>query len=227
MSLGAAKHERGTTLGSNPQLYPYVMEHISETPPQVELRNEIVKKERSNMMGSPDEAQFLGWLAATLNARRILEVGVFRGSTTLALALMTHPDCKIVGLDVSEEFAELGKEAWAKAGVANKIDLRIAPAIETMDKLIAAEAGTYDLAFIDADKVSYIAYYEKCLELLRVGGVIAVDNVLWSGEVILPAEKLDEHAKTIVTLNELIKNDRRVSAVLLPVADGCYMVRKL
>ena len=227
MSLGAAKHEKGTTLGANPSLYPYVMDHIAEVPGQIALREEIVKKERSTMMGSPDEAQFLGWLAATLNARRILEVGVFRGSTMLSMALMTHPDCKLVGLDVSEEFTQLGKEAWEKAGVANKISLHIAPALETMDKLLVTERGTYDLAFIDADKVNYIAYYEKCLELLRPGGVIAVDNVLWGGDVLLPAKDQDIHTETIVKLNEIIKNDKRVSAVMLPIADGAYMVRKL
>lgn len=224
----SAKHESGTTLGKHPELYPYVLDHIAETPVQVELRNDIVKLEQSVMMGAPDEAQFLGWLAETLNAKRIIEVGTFRGSTTLALALAVPDDGKVVALDVSEEFATIGKAAWIKAGVNQKIDLRLAPAIESLNAMIhSGESGTYDLAFIDADKVGYMAYYEACLKLLRPGGIIAVDNMLWSGKVIKPIEPGDACTIALVEIAKKIRDDPRVKAVLLPIADGCYLVRKL
>jgi predicted O-methyltransferase YrrM len=227
MSLGDAKHEHGTTLGKFPQLYPYVIDHINEIPLQRTLRNDIATRERSRMMGSPDEAQFLGWLAALVGAKKVVEVGVFRGSTTLALALAMGPGAKIYGLDVSEEFAELGKEAWAAAGVTDRIDFRVGSADATMTQLLETEAGQIDLIFIDADKTGYDTYYELGLKLLRPNGVIVVDNVLWDGSVVAPEASWDESTRTIATLNEKIKSDSRVHAVLLPIADGAYMVRKL
>eukprot|EP00981_Chlorochromonas_danica_P010942 scaffold3553_cov180-Ochromonas_danica.AAC.9 len=223
-----AKHETGTTLGNYPELYPYVLDHIGETSVQIHLRDEIVKHERSRMMGAPDEAQFLGWLGAVLDVKKVIEVGVFRGSTTLALALNLPHDAKIIGLDISEEFATLGKAAWKEAGVEHKIDFRVGSAVDSMDAMIAAgEAGSYDLVFIDADKSSYDAYYEKSLILLRPGGIIAVDNVLWGGSVIQPPAADDADTAAIITLNEKIKHDSRVKSVLLPIADGCYLARKL
>eukprot|EP01031_Cornospumella_fuschlensis_P040594 gene40594-49493_t len=137
MSQGTAKHETGTTLGKYPELYPYVLDHIDEQTAQKELREKIVQQERSIMMGAPDEAQFLAWFAATTNAKKIIEIGVFRGSTTLALALATSADTKIVGLDVSEDFAALGKAAWRENGVDHKIDFRVGPAVDSLDALIA------------------------------------------------------------------------------------------
>ncbi|RYG65132.1 SAM-dependent methyltransferase, partial [archaeon] len=147
---------------------------------------------------------------------------------TLALALATSADTRIVGLDVSEDFAALGKGVWRESGVDHKIDFRVGPAVDSLDAMIASgEAGTYDLVFIDADKSSYELYYERSLVLLRPGGVIAVDNVLWSGLVVQPLKESDKDTETIVRLNEQIRQDSRVKAVMLPVADGCYLVRKL
>eukprot|EP01039_Chlorochromonas_danica_P004888 gene4888-5356_t len=221
------KFERVTTLGGHPELYPYVLEHIGETPAQVSLREAILQQEASIMMGSPDEAQFLSWLGALLDVKKVIEVGVFRGSTTLSLALNLAEDAKIVGLDISDEFATLGKAAWKAAGVEHKIDFRVGSAVDSLEAMIAAgEAGSYDLVFIDADKANYDAYYEKSLVLLRKGGVIAVDNVLWSGRILQPTAG-DVDTAAIIALNEKIKRDVRVKSVLLPVADGCYMVRKL
>lgn len=228
MSLGNAKHEKGTTLGAHPELYPYVMSHISEIPLQKELRDKIATKERSAMMGSPDEAQFLGWLASLVGAKKAIEVGVFRGSTTLALALAMGEGAKIYGLDVSEEFAQLGKEAWKEAKVEERIDFRVGPAATSMQQLLeAGEEGKIDLIFIDADKTGYDTYYELGLKLLKPNGVIVVDNVLWSGAVLEPLETADDSTKAIIAINEKIRTDSRVSAVMLPIADGAYMVRKL
>jgi predicted O-methyltransferase YrrM len=224
----SAKHQVGTTLGQHPDLYPYVLDHIDETPIQRELRDNITAMDRSVMMGAPDEAQFLAWLASTINAKHVIEVGVFRGSTTLALALALPADGKVVGLDVSDEFATVGKQAWAKAGVSHKIDFRVGPAIEALNAMLhAEEAGKYDLAFIDADKQGYDLYYEACLKLLRPGGVIAIDNVLWDGRVNKPIADDDSSTRALVEIATKVRGDFRVKAVMLPIADGCYLARKL
>jgi predicted O-methyltransferase YrrM len=227
MDNQGAKFERPSTLGAFPQLYPYVMEHINETPVQRRLRVSAATAERSQMMGAPDEAQFFQWLLQLIGAKRVIEVGVFRGSTTLAMALGLPEDGKVVGFDISEEYARMGKEAWKEANVENKIDFRVGPAKEGLEHLLAAgEAGTYDFAFIDADKENYPEYYELALQLVRRGGVIAVDNVLWGGLVLDPVEAQESHTRAITLLNERIKSDSRVAAVMLPVADGCYLARK-
>ena len=190
------------------------------------------RQEHCRMMGAPDEAQFLGWLCATSNARKVIEVGVFRGSTTLALALALPEDAKIVGLDISDAYVQLGRQAWKDAGVEDKIDLRIGDATKLMADMVAdaSEVGTYDFVFIDADKLNYDTYYEHALTLLRKGGVIAVDNVLWGGRVTAnppPSVEEDPDTRAIILLNQKIRADKRVHAVMLPIADGCYMVRKL
>eukprot|EP01063_Lacrimia_lanifica_P034493 TRINITY_DN638_c0_g1_i1.p1 TRINITY_DN638_c0_g1~~TRINITY_DN638_c0_g1_i1.p1 ORF type:complete len:227 (+),score=71.19 TRINITY_DN638_c0_g1_i1:44-724(+) len=226
MSKGTAKHEVGFTLGSKPEVFPFLLSHCGERPGQRALREKIVREERSMMMGSPDEAQFLGWLLGLVGAKKVIEVGVFRGSTTLAMAQQLPEDGKVVGLDVSADYAKLGIEAWKACGVDHKIDLRIAPAVESLAAMVAdhAEVNTYDLAFIDADKVNYSVYYEHCVQLVRPGGIIAVDNTLWSGRVVAP-ETEDDHA--IVNVCEQIKQDTRVHAVMLGIADGLYLCRKL
>ncbi len=180
------------------------------------------------MAGSPEEAQFLGWLLRLTGAKKCLEIGVFRGSTTLALALALPADGKVVGLDISEEFAATAKPYWARAGVDGKIDLKIGQAVESLDKLIAdGQGGTFDMAFIDADKVNYIQYYERALVLLKPGGIIASDNCLWSGLVHPLAADADADTRTLAQLNTIIKNDKRVDPVMLPIADGVYLARKL
>ena len=226
-----SKHEQAPTLGRYPQLYPYVMQHIGEQPIQGTLRDRVNSLERSIMMGSPDEAQFLAWLVRTMKLSKIIEVGVFRGTTTLALALALKDNGsngRLVGFDISSDFAEVGKAAWKEAGVDHLIDFRVGPAVEGLDALLAEGVeGTFDLAFIDADKTNYAEYYERSLKLLRPGGIIAVDNVLWGGSVLEAASTHDDSTKAIVALNEFIRNDKRVSATMLPVADGVYLCTKL
>lgn len=180
------------------------------------------------MMGAPDEAAFLSWLLLATGGKRVVEVGVFRGTTTLAIAKSLPSDGIVVGLDISDEFAQMGKRAWADMGVADKVDFRVGPAVDSLKQLIAeGRQGTFDLAFIDADKENYPSYYELCLQLLRPGGIIAVDNVLWGGAVIDPPEQQEEHTKAIVAVTAKIRNDPRVHAVMLPIADGVYLCRKL
>jgi predicted O-methyltransferase YrrM len=225
MTDSIQKHHEGTTLGRYPILYPYVMKHMDDSDAQRALRDQIDKESEARMSGAPDEAAFFGWLIGLTGAKKVLEVGVFRGATTLAMALALPADGKVVGLDVSEEFVATGKTAWTAAGVAGKIDLRIAPATESMERLLQeGAADTFDLCFIDADKENYEAYYEFALKLVKVGGIIAVDNVLWGGRVLNPQASSD---RAIVAINEKIRTDKRVHATMLPIADGVYMVRRV
>ncbi len=221
-----AKHESGTTLGSHPELYPYVMERINESSHRAKLRQVIEKKDWAIMMGAPDESSFLAWLLQLTGAKKVLEFGVFRGSTTLAFVEALPADGKVVGFDISDEFVADGRAAWKAAGLDHKVDLRIGDARKTAEELLAApgEAESYDLAFIDADKTGYDVYYELSLKLLKKGGVVAVDNTLWGGHVLNPP---DADSRSIAALNEKIKRDPRVSATLLPIADGLYLCRKL
>jgi predicted O-methyltransferase YrrM len=198
---------------------------MDDSDAQRALRDQIDKESEAGMSGAPDESSFFGWLIGLTGAKKVLEVGVFRGATTLAMALALPADGKVVGLDVSEEFVATGKAAWAAAGVAGKIDLRIAPATESMERLLQeGAADTFDLCFIDADKENYEAYYEFALKLVKVGGIIAVDNVLWGGRVLNPQASSD---RAIVAINEKIRTDKRVHATMLPIADGVYMVRRV
>ena len=188
---------------ANPELYGYLLQHsLREGEVQRKLREEIiVPHPKANYSSTPDESQFLAFLVETLNAKRVIEVGVFMGYTTLTLALALPADGKIVALDISEEvcvlgtmkliflfkFTAEGKKAWEEAGVSHKVDLRLGSAVETLQSLVNnGEEGTYDFAYIDCNKSDYDSYYELCLKLLRVGGIIAVDNVLWHGKVMAP-----------------------------------------
>jgi len=216
-----------------PGLYPYMV-HISlrMTKEQEKLWQEVLKHKQGIMASSPDESQFLGWLVSTIGAKKIIEVGVFMGSTTLALGLAVSnvADAKIVALDITTEFPSLGKKYWAEAKVDSKIDLRIGPAVESLKKILTAEGpNTYDMAFIDADKVNYNEYYELCLKLLRPGGVIAIDNVFWHGHVLDKNVTMENSPDTysIQTLNEKIKQDNRVAITTVPMADGITLCRKL
>eukprot|EP00759_Apiculatamorpha_spiralis_P043752 PhF_6_TR40975/c0_g1_i2/m.62033 len=193
-----AKHLTGTTLGNNPALYPYVMEHINDDPIQQSLRAEIEQATHSRMAGAPDESAFFNWFLPTLNAKYCVEVGVFRGSTTLSLARAIQADGKVFALDISEEYMATGRPYWAQAGVVHKVEPRIGPGTESMEKLLAeGYEGKIDFVFIDADKVNYPQYYELALRLLRVGGIVAVDNVLWGGSVISVPESMDADTKAI------------------------------
>jgi caffeoyl-CoA O-methyltransferase len=164
-------------------------------------------------------------LVRLIGARRTLEIGVFTGYSALAVALALPDDGYVLACDVSDEYTRIGKPFWSAAGVAHKIDLRLAPARETLDaRLAAGEAGRYDFAFIDADKTSYDDYYERCLRLVRDGGLIAIDNVLWSGSVARPAKTADTAA--LQALNDKLHDDERIDLSLVPIGDGLTLARK-
>jgi len=191
-----------------------------------ELRAETAPRENAGMQIGADQGQFLSFLIKTTGAKRCLEVGVFTGYSSTVTALALPEDGRIVACDISEEFTAVAQQFWAKAGVAHKIELRLGPAVETLDDMIEeGQQGSFDFAFIDADKPNYLAYYERCLSLVRVGGIIAIDNVLWSGKV---ADKsvLDEQTVAIRQVNEHLHRDERVDLCLIPIGDGVTLARK-
>jgi predicted O-methyltransferase YrrM len=198
---------------------------VRETPVQQKLRAETAKLAEAGMQIGADQGQFFALLVRAIGAKRALEIGTFTGYSALAVAAALPEDGKLVACDVSEEWTNVGKRHWAEAGVAHKIDLRIAPATETLAKLLAeGGAGTFDFAFIDADKPGYDAYYEACLKLIRKNGLIAIDNVLWSGKV-ADESVTDESTAALRRINTKIAADPRVEACLLTVGDGVMLVR--
>jgi caffeoyl-CoA O-methyltransferase len=215
------------SLSITDQLYDYMMrETLREPPLLAELRAETARMPMSMMQIGPEQGQFMGLLVELIGARRTLEIGTFTGYSTLCVALALPPDGRVTACDISEEYTAVARRYWARAGVTDKIDLRLAPAVQTLDTLLAeGHAGAYDLAFIDADKSGYDAYYERSLKLLRSGGLILVDNVLWSGDVARP-DKDDPDTRAIRALNRKIRDDERVSMSLIPVGDGLLLARK-
>ena len=215
------------TLGLDDRLYHY-LHSISLREPAVltQLRRETAQHPMGRMQIAPEQGQFMALLIQLMGARRALEVGVFTGYSTLAVALALPPDGKIVACDVSEDYTAIARRYWRQAGVADQIDLRIAPALETLDRLLATgEAGTFDFAFIDADKSNYDGYYERALQLVRLGGLIAIDNVLWSGQVADPDVK-DNRTHVIRALNQKLHRDPRITLSLVPIADGLTLALK-
>lgn len=192
-----------------------------------ELRAETLAATQWHPMQiSPEQGAFMALLTRLLGARRTLEVGTFTGYSALVVAEALPPDGRLIACDVSEEWTSIGRPFWERAGVAEKIDLRLRPAVETLDELIDdGQADTFDFAFIDADKASYDAYYERCLALLRKGGVIGIDNVLWGGRV-AAAEANDEDTRAIRGVNEKVHDDARVDAATLPIGDGLTLAMK-
>lgn len=211
----------------SPELLEY-LQRVSLREPDVmqRLRMETAPMELGIMQISAEQGQLMQLLVRLLGAKKALEVGVFTGYSALAVALALPSDGKLVACDVSAEWTSIGRRYWAEAGVTNKIELRLKPAKESLLELLAAgEAGTFDFAFIDADKENYDAYYELSLQLLRQGGLIAVDNVLWHGKVIDPAA-LDAETEAIRALNEKLHKDRRVDISMVPIGDGVFLARK-
>ncbi len=190
------------------------------------LREETAADPMARMQIAPEQGQFMGFLVRALGVRRALEVGVYTGYSALWVALAMPSDGRLVACDVSEQWTAVARRYWAQAGVAGKIDLRLAPALETLDAL-ASEGmqGAFDFAFIDADKTNYDAYYERVLGLLRLGGIMLIDNVLWSGRVADPGAD-DAEASAIRALNEKIHEDQRVDITMLALADGVTLARK-
>lgn len=199
---------------------------LREVPVMRELRAETAAMPQARMQTGPDQVQFLQLLVRLIGARRCIEVGVYTGYSALGVALALPDDGHIVACDVSEEYTSVARRYWERAGVSQKIDLYLAPAAQTLDELLAGgEAGRYDFAYIDADKSSYDAYYERCLKLLRPNGLIAIDNVLWGGDV-AANDVNDADTVALRELNKKIGRDDRVDATLLPLGDGLMVVRK-
>ncbi len=190
------------------------------------LREETSRHPMGIMQIAPEQGQFMAMLVKLMGAKQTIEVGVFTGYSSLAIALALPEDGKIVACDVNEEYTAIARRYWEKAGVSHKIDLHLVPAIITLETLIAkGQTASFDFAFIDADKSNYDNYYELCLQLIRPGGLIAIDNVLWGGKVADP-EIQDNRTKKIRNLNEKIHRDDRVDVSLVPIADGLTLAMK-
>lgn len=203
----------------------YVWAHSRESEVSARLREETAKLPQAGMQIGPDQAAFLSLLVRAIAAQRCIEIGTFTGMSALAVASALPEEGRLVCCDISEEWTSIARRYWAQAGVSARIDLRLAPALETLRDLAKTERGSFDFAFIDADKARYDAYYEACLELLRRGGVIALDNMLWSGKV-ADANVHDADTDAIRTLNAKIHIDARVDASLLTLGDGVMLARK-
>ena len=214
------------TLNLDDTLYQYVLDHtLREHPAQTALREATRDHPHAMMQISPEQGQFMALLVKLLGARRTIEIGVFTGYSALSVALALPDDGRVLACDISDDYTRVGKPFWAQAGVAHKIDLQLGPALQTLDaRLAAGEAGRYDFAFIDADKRGYDAYYERCLQLLRTGGLIAIDNTLWGGDVARPAPTADTQA--LQALNDKLHRDERIDVSLLPISDGLTLARK-
>ena len=200
---------------------------LREPEPLRRLREGSEDHPHASMQTSPEQGQFLNVLARIIGAKKTLEVGVFLGYSSTWVALALPSDGKIIACDVSEEYTARARETWREAGVENKIDLRIAPALQTLDALIAGgRAAEFDFAFIDADKKNYENYYERALTLIRKGGVIAVDNVLWDGSVIDESDH-DPDTEAIRAFNRKLHQDSRIALTLVPLGDGLTLACKL
>ena len=198
------------TLNLDDALYAYVLSHsLREHPAQVALREATRAHPHAVMQIGPEQGQLMALLVRLIGAKRTIEIGVFTGYSALSVALALPDDGYVLACDVSDEYTRIGRPYWEQAGVSHKIDLRLAPARATLDERLAnGEAGTFDFAFIDADKPAYDDYYERCLRLLRAGGLIAIDNVLWSGSVAQPAKTADTAA--LQALNDKLHRDERI-----------------
>jgi predicted O-methyltransferase YrrM len=216
------------SIGLSDALYQYLLANsVREPEILTQLRAETARHPLVNMQVSPEQGQLMGLLVQLIGAKKCLEVGVFTGYSSLVVALNLPDDGRLIACDVSDEFTSIARKYWQQAGVNEKIDLHIAPAIETLDRLLAdGEAGTFDFAFIDADKNNYAAYYDRCFQLVRQGGLILVDNVLWYGRVADPTMNEDKRTQAIKDLNQQIYHDDRVQISLIPIGDGLTIARK-
>lgn len=208
-------------------LYQYLLS-VSLREPEIlrKLRRETAADRLSRMQISPEQGQFMALLASLMNARRCIEIGVYTGYSSLCVALALPADGKIIACDMSEEWTQVARRYWKEAGVEKKIDLRLAPALQTLDGLLSeGQAGAFDFVFIDADKREYWDYFERVLKLLRPGGLIAVDNTLWDGKVADPGEH-DRDTDAIRDFNEKIYQDQRVALSLVPIGDGLTLALK-
>lgn len=205
----------------------YVIEKINvDTALERRLRLETMKLERGSMISGSDAGALLGLLAQSVHARKAIEIGTFTGYTALKIATALPADGKLICCDISDEWTKIGRPYWEEAGVADRIELKLAPALDTLSALLKSSgAGSFDFAFIDADKGGYEAYYEACMTLIRPGGLIVLDNMLWGGDVADPDDG-DKITNTLRNLNHKISRDTRVNSVLLTVGDGLMLARK-
>jgi len=210
------------------ELYEYLFSiTLKENDLLTRLRQETAAHPLAEMQIAPEQGQFMALLLKLIGAKKILEIGVFTGYSSLVAALALPDEGKLIALDVSPEFTAIAKRYWRQAGVDHKIDLRIAPALESLDYLIAqGESGSFDFAFIDADKANYYNYYQKCLELVRTGGLILIDNILWSGQVI-DQNIQDTRTRAIRLFNEKLHQDNRVFLSSIAISDGLTIALKL
>lgn len=215
------------TFGINEKLSSYIQSvSVKESEVLVKLREETAELPMSRMQIAPEQGQLMSLLVQLLGAKRTLDIGVFTGYSSLVVALALPEDGKIVACDVDERYTAIASRYWQEAGVAHKIDLQLAPALETLDKLITeGQSNSFDFAFIDADKRNYPNYYEQCLKLIRPGGLIAIDNVLWSGRV-ADADDSDKRTVAIREFNQKLYQDSRVKISLVPIADGLTLALK-
>jgi len=209
-----------------PALYDYMLDvSLHEHPALKALRDDAAKMSLANMQVAPEQAQFMQFLIRLIKAKNILELGTFAGYSALAMALAMPEDGRLITCDINREWTCNAPFFWKQANQEKKIDLRLAPALETLHQLLKeGHAHSFDFIFIDADKTNYVNYYELALQLLNPSGLIAIDNVLWEGKVIDPQE-ISGQTREIRKLNELIRNDSRVHASMLPIADGLFLIQ--
>ena len=215
------------TSGTTPELYEYLLS-VSLREPDIlrELREYSATRPGAQMLIPPDQGQFLNLLLKIMGAKNVLEVGTFTGYSTLWMALALPEDGHITACDIDAKSGAIAQDFWQKAGLDHKITLHLAPALETLEDLLEQGcAETFDFAFIDADKRNYENYYEKCLQLVRCGGVLAIDNILWSGRIINPKSE-DERTQALRRLNGRLLSDNRVDLSLLAVGDGLTLLCK-
>ncbi len=216
-----------TTLNLSPDLHRYLLEHsLRESGVQKALRERTARLPEHNMQIAPEQGQFMQLLLRLMGAKSGVEVGTFTGYSALSMALALPEDGHLICCDISAEWVDIGRPYWAEAGVAEKVSVRVAPALETLAELVAGDkAGSFDFAFIDADKENYQSYFDLCLQLLRPGGLVMVDNTLWDGAVIDP-DVQDSSTQAIRAFNDALMADSRVHISQLPLADGLTLALK-
>ena len=215
------------TLAIDDRLYAYLLQHsLREAPLLKRLRDETTRMPDGMMQIAPEQGQFMGLLVELVGAKCALEIGTFTGYSSVCFARAMGPAGRLVCCDISEHYTAVARRYWAEAGVADRIELKLGPALATLDGMLAAgAAGQYDFAFIDADKTNYDGYYERVLKLLRAGGLVAIDNMLWNGAVADPKDQ-EPDTLAIRRLNEKLHADERVTASLVPIGDGLLLARK-